>query len=149
MFEPSPCEKNGKSGKSHAACSSLGAHQKQAQPQTPLAMKGEQRRCILQPASQWSSWHKKKHMFWESETKGYSKISPKYLQNHPKSEIAQCSPAKVSHQHQSQTAPADMGAEASWHQGGELTWLDLWNSALVVLVSKFYMCLAAFQIRYK
>ena len=77
-----------------------------------------------------------------------SKISPKYLQNHPKSEIAQCSPAKVSHQHQSQTAPADMGAEASWHQGGELTWLDLWNSALVVLVSKFYVpCCLSNQIQ--
>ena len=88
MFEPSPCEKNGKSGKSHAACSSLGAHQKQAQPQTPLAMKGEQRRCILQPASQWSSWHKKNTCS-ESlklrDTPKYlqnlSKISPTYLQN--------------------------------------------------------------------
>ena len=77
MFEPSPCEKNGKSGKSHAACSSLGAHQKQAQPQTPLAMKGEQRRCILQPASQWSSWHKKNTCSESLKLRD----TPKYLQN--------------------------------------------------------------------
>ena len=77
MFEPSPCEKNGKSGKSHAACSSLGAHQKQAQPQTPLAMKGEQRRCSLQPASQWSSWHKKNTCSESLKLRD----TPKYLQN--------------------------------------------------------------------